>query len=50
MKTAKIPVYGNIALSVQYRLDTKMLRVYLFSFFTIKTHCFKYLYIVLRST
>ena len=41
--TTKIQVYGNIALSVQNRLDTKMLRVHLFSFFTIRHHGFLFL-------
>jgi len=44
MKTANIPVYGhiavyikNIALSAWNRLYTKILRIHLFSIFTIKT-------------
>ena len=38
MKTAKIPVYGNIALYVyKNRLYTKMLRIHFFSIFTITT-------------
>jgi len=44
MKTANIPVYGNIAVYIKYcavlsknRLYTKMLRINLFSIFTIKT-------------
>ena len=45
MKTAKISVYGNIAvyrniaMSVYncFRLDTIMLRIHVFSIFTIKT-------------
>jgi len=30
-----IPVYGSIALSVQKRVDTEMLRVHLISVFTL---------------
>ena len=36
MKTANIPVYGNIALSV-YKIYTNVLLLHLFSTFTIKT-------------
>jgi len=44
MKTANIPLYGNIAVYIKIlhclsinRLYTKMLRIHLFSIFTIKT-------------
>ena len=44
LKRANIPVYGNIAVYIKYcyclsknKLFTKMLRVHLFSIFTIKT-------------
>jgi len=35
MKTASIPVYGNIVVYIKY--CTKMLRLHLFSIFLIKT-------------
>jgi len=43
MKTANIPIYGNITVYIKYYavclkiFYTKMLRIHLFSIFTIKT-------------